>query len=349
MAPTNSDDFSECRICEKSLNSKTDPFVACDVCNSLVHGECTGLQRKMIRDSATFKKAGFKWTCKPCTVMAANEGLGLTDDEAESTPLENKLRQIERIMNELKDLFRRECNKVRSEFQHEVEGMRREVESLKDGLEKATADTKYLKEFVMNLVPSCGDSVSESNDPPPERPWSEVVSKGRTLGENLKNLGSGPHPAHQNSIVTTIELNEREKRSKNIILYGVPEEVDEPTPSKAKLVQVLDDRYRVDLREVDIMHALRLGKIVKDSPRPLKVILATRDAVDRIISGASHLIPKGKRWEVSRDQTPLQRQDYNNLKSQLCTIREQGKQAIVRNGKIVLLDQEVTANQNTTK
>lgn len=121
------------------------------------------------------------------------------------------------------------------------------------------------------------------------------------------------------------EISERNSRKKNIILYGVPENISGNRDEK-----VIHDQQQITnvlnhlLPEAEFESTpkpMRLGKldVNKSTPRPIKITLPSESIAHELIHKAHRLktfndIPNVK---VSLDKTPRQQEHYRNLKKEL--------------------------------
>lgn len=121
----------------------------------------------------------------------------------------------------------------------------------------------------------------------------EALKTSRSQGINMETVIS--------------EINDREKRSRNVILFGIPElsSVDDIELRKnhdtKKVREVLADIHDSEAP----VSVIRLGKLHSNqSPRPLKLIFSSRPQAMRILKNSKKL----RRGIVAKnDQTPYQR------------------------------------------
>nr|CAH7741782.1 unnamed protein product [Callosobruchus chinensis] len=116
------------------------------------------------------------------------------------------------------------------------------------------------------------------------------------------------------------ELSERNKRRKNVIIFGVPEQDandDGDTADKDKVTDILHTIDRnFSLQDVKIV---RLGKQTGGKIRPIRVTCNTEQQVSDIVRNAGKL--KNSRFKnkvfVATDRTPKQLAYFRELKDQL--------------------------------
>ena len=141
---------------------------------------------------------------------------------------------------------------------------------------------------------------------------------------------------------TVEELEERQSRKKNIVIFGLPE------ASCAKERSDSIDKQRFS----ELMTALNLDEEIHSADRcfrlgsrgsqqrPLKVILRSADLRDSILKSASKLgkLPKGHKFKevyLKEDLTRLQQLQQKSLRSELKLRKEAGEEVFLRRGKIV--------------
>ncbi|KAJ2948025.1 hypothetical protein O0L34_g5351 [Tuta absoluta] len=113
------------------------------------------------------------------------------------------------------------------------------------------------------------------------------------------------------------EIAERETRSSNVIMFGVPEliaETDVGVRKRHDLEQVVNSLQCIPESEKPVA-IIRLGKPKQDlSPRPVKVIFANKRPAKNILKNGKKLPASIK---VKNDLTPYQREYLKNLRVEL--------------------------------
>lgn len=112
------------------------------------------------------------------------------------------------------------------------------------------------------------------------------------------------------------EVNERNARKSNLVVYGLPETTGDPSNDKAgtdkeaviKILQILQPN--IDFNTVS---PFRLGKFdpSKPNPRPIKVKLASEELLYACLKNGKKLKSNREYSQivVSNDRTPLQQED----------------------------------------
>ena len=162
-------------------------------------------------------------------------------------------------------------------------------------------------------------------------PYKKRLNKIKDISEELQMLRK-TNSAPESKFKLLEEIEERDQRKRNVILYGV-READE-TNIKEKQIK---DRTTVDEilnklgmdTENCVIHTTRLGKINSEStnPRPIKVV--TKDAnIAKVILRNSRKLPRG--IQVNNDLTPLQREELKNLREQLVEKQKSNPNLVIR-------------------
>ncbi|KAJ3654135.1 hypothetical protein Zmor_013346 [Zophobas morio] len=119
------------------------------------------------------------------------------------------------------------------------------------------------------------------------------------------------------------EILERQRRSKNLIIFNLPEEPDTNTRqgSKDKDTLVLNNVFNITnpTNTFTDLNIVRLGRVNESRIRPIKVSFKDESDVLSIIRGAKNLIHDSqfKNIRISFDRTPRQQEVYKQLKAQL--------------------------------
>ncbi|KAK7789026.1 hypothetical protein R5R35_001699 [Gryllus longicercus] len=154
------------------------------------------------------------------------------------------------------------------------------------------------------------------------------------------------------------EFHERERRSKNLLIYGIEE--DTTLKTKERLIadkQIVTSIITEITGEDCVVSTMRLGENhqTKDSsvstnankPRPIKVVLHNADAVIKVLKNKNKYKGDGK---IGADRTMKQREYLRNLISQLNTETDKGvnknKSIKYINGVPKIVDNKRNDNSN---
>ena len=138
------------------------------------------------------------------------------------------------------------------------------------------------------------------------------------------------------------EVEQRELRRNNIMIYGLSEESEGSLAERTKLDETLvEDIFKEIGANVPVEKIYRLGKINDSKCRPLKVKLPHQSFKGEIFRGAKELrnSSRFKNIYIRNDLTKLQQQEDFERRKELRRRRENGEDVIIRNGEIQLRNQ----------
>lgn len=137
----------------------------------------------------------------------------------------------------------------------------------------------------------------------------------------IQSKNSDTEPVYNNNSSETIinEINERQKRANNIIIYKLQETQDDDTETIKGIVK--DIAPEVNLNNVK---TYRLGKKT-NTPRPVKVVFDSKEDALIVVKNKSKL--KNLKYDVNinMDQTKMQLDYYKSIKSELEARKARGE------------------------
>jgi hypothetical protein len=130
-----------------------------------------------------------------------------------------------------------------------------------------------------------------------------------------------------------IELDhERNKRTLNLIIFGLKEEEDEDTLA---LVQT-ELHNRLQIETACLTEATRLGKLTENKGRLICIKVSSTDHKHNILSKTSSL--KGTGIFINEDLIPEDQAELRKEVQKVKEARKEGKWAIIRNRKAFIRD-----------
>jgi len=162
----------------------------------------------------------------------------------------------------------------------------------------------------------------------------DLTNKSTSSPSVLEAAPSTSESSASTFLTVAKELDDRERRKNNVIVYNLPE------TSTSE-----DEKWFSDLCKtvfdlgVKITKVLRLGKPSEDRIRPLLIVLDDLNQKEFIVSHSHYLRrhPQYKNIYVSTDMTKFQRQKHKKLVQELKKRRERGERNLmILNGEIVL-------------
>ena len=135
------------------------------------------------------------------------------------------------------------------------------------------------------------------------------------------------------------ELEERMKRSKNVVITGIYESEDGDINTRMAhdltKVNKLLDHLDVDLKDSDVLKVLRVGRIKQNNNRMLKVAFANESIRNSVLRNAKKLSMSEnfKRIFINPDRTQFQQNQFKHLREELKMRRSNGKNVIIYQNK----------------
>lgn len=119
------------------------------------------------------------------------------------------------------------------------------------------------------------------------------------------------------------EVQERQKRMNNIMMFNLPETNDDMMKA-SEILRLLVTNY-----EIGVAKVLRVGKANKNGIRALKITLNNANDVDQVVWAKKGIL-KGRNVYISADLTPMQNENLKQLKQEMETRKENGENVVIR-------------------
>lgn len=222
-----------------------------------------------------------------------------------------------------------------SEFREQMAGLFKDFMKMQDEkLSKISEEVSSINNSLKNLQCTTENLISEQckiiNDVADlKKTQQNTEDKLKLLEDKIDNNIQGPSNSKAMSSLSceeiVLELKERNKREKNIIITGVSELQSTN----------LTDRSSFDTNEVSKItdmivtncakpiKTIRLGKYNPDKIRPIKAFFNTSDIVKTILRKKSNVTIDG--IKIYSDQTPYQQKIMQDLKEELKTRTNEGE------------------------
>lgn len=293
-------------ICQKcTLNiSNAQSRLICGSCGDSYHAKCCSIsanEQQYMRDN------NVSWKCPGC--LAALRG------DRQNTPLKAVPAQCTSPGNHpmTVDHFNRLMSAIAA-IQAENQQNSSRFDILQRSIDECCSSLEQTRQLLEGNIAQCISDVAD------------LRARNEVLEQRIKALENDKAGSLVCDIDEAVrELQERQKRSGNIMIFGLPEHSTADGDNAA----IGDLLQRISVGPVDDLTSLRLGKMIDQSsrPRPLKVILRDEKRADDILRRAKSLknIDAYKDVFLTPDRTPRQLQQYRNIKSDL--------QARVANGE----------------
>lgn len=154
------------------------------------------------------------------------------------------------------------------------------------------------------------------------------VPELRKLVTELRHQVQELSKQHSNAVNLDMVINEiedRKNRSRNVIMYGLPES-SSTSPEDRKLhdkLSVSNTLASLPIQAPEIVSSFRLGKPPSNGqPRPLKVVLSNKHGAVTVLKNKSKL---PKTISIQSDMTPYQRDQLKKLRDELADRVDKGE------------------------
>lgn len=285
---------AKCPRCNKTVLGSTDSM-CCDKCESYTHLKCEPKISKQLYDAISECPGNpLVYLCSACRLSSFTHEGTVTESNSKLEAITNKMVELESILKGgLVDLegFGRVGDKIlRALEDKQVDGR---LDSVVDRITKVVHEqvaavscqnlnmTETLKGISLNIA-TVNEKVSTRSDANTsqqiqseiKKSYAEVVSKFQEKTELLQNSITN----HAQGIVEQQQMLEQERkdqelRAKNIIVYGIAE-----TQDMAQTASVVNEFLHAECSldvKIDRSNIIRLGKLMKDKNRPLRITLSS--------------------------------------------------------------------------
>lgn len=153
---------------------------------------------------------------------------------------------------------------------------------------------------------------------------STVEAKISALEQRTGNVGENSNFNSANYENVIAEINDRNARARNIILFKIPESSSQDVQAKRNhdktLIKII--LTASNLEEEDLVTFYRLGKTTATNHRPLKVVLVNKEKAIKLLRNFKRDVvvkinASLSETSISSDKTPAERGFLADLRSQL--------------------------------
>ena len=294
-------EHSKCVICEENA---TVDVMECMWCEAVQHRTCS----KISVDQCTVLKAltsNIVFLCSTCMQYYSSAFKQYDDSTELHSSIESKIQSLETNLlaniSQITDF----CNKT---TQEEASTSMQQIETLCDSIKK-----KHDK--LQNDVSSLASKMNDMHQ--------IIQSKLSSLSTQAVQV-PGPYSA----VKAMNELNDRNRRKCNLIVYKLPEE----SKNEEAFISICKDVLGLDAKIVSIK---RLGQ-QRGWPRLLLVVLENED-IKRQILARSRQNDSLKTVFITPDLTRQEREDGKKLHDELKRRRQNGEpNLIIKRGRIIV-------------
>lgn len=248
MAPTK----HMCVKCDKIIKANSSSL-SCFNCKKWYHKKCSGLSNEVFDKLALdFKKSGINsWVCSSCKLevsIVESEDEECYDDEDSEVPSKKIIMEcMETLLCKHLDPFKKELKSIRED----MKTMEKDIRSLKE----ANSDVKKL---------------GNKND-------KGLVELGKRL-DQLEKINPSVNEVLR-------ESKDRKRREDSIIGFNIPESkkdtgIDRQLEDKDRFKQLVSEDCEINFDKIKVN---RIGKMVGDKARPLKIVLQSKEQARQVL------------------------------------------------------------------
>jgi len=252
---------SHCVDCGKAV-LKSQAGLICDICGFWHHAECEEVSDEVYEFLSDHSDdASLAWYCKKCVVVS-KKLVGTT------VAICNQQQQMDVKVEQFKSDV---CGKV--------EQLSRELQEL-----RGMISTEFRNPGTRDSIVAVDEKVSK---------LAETVEKQRTDNHELRDCVQDA--VREKLQEDKEEVEDIKKRSTNVIIHGLREirHEDRDARNKEEEDQMQDMLHAIRCDDVSVQNMVRLGKYDSSSTqqisRPVKVVLASEEQRDKVLSHAKNL------------------------------------------------------------
>jgi hypothetical protein len=338
IAKNNSPAVQYTKICCRSCR------IGGDTNRRLATAEASIVQLTKENNALTQQLDNLKLTLSQSEKLDKDSITALTTDICKSESLTHT-----KIINDLKESVRKDNAKIETIgdcFDGEMEGIKKKFAEITQSVTSLQDETSKMRLiFNSSEDPTHLDHSTLDPDQVPRKEvegprWSDMVKLGLNAGQRLdkleKSLDKFPDPLN--------EMEERARRSCNLLVYGIEEmDVQETVDYICQRIQQL---YNVILDGSIVLTFHRLGRPRPGFFRPILLKFRLPSYPALVMDSIKRNTPKGTKWPINFDKTPLQRDTERTLRLRLRELRDQGRQCRIRDGRIVMMKTQPQLTQN---
>lgn len=177
-----------------------------------------------------------------------------------------------------------------------------------------------------NEIVELKNELKELKDTVSRKNHQDLPQEIEKLKSDLSRIQMYPHGTQPNNEDIVNEIYERQRKSKNIMIFNVREAESNSRDSDLSVVSEIFKDITSD--EIQINNVQRIGKKNKNGARALKIVLEDAQDALFLIRNKSKIDKKRKVY-LAADQTPMQLSQLKSLKDELATRSERGENNLI--------------------
>lgn len=233
-----------CGKCKSVLKDSVDCSILCDSCSCWFHTKCTDLSKSEADFVSRLEQKGVSWDCDNCRVFRNGRGGQQID-------------RIEQSIDSLKSMI--------------TDSLEPRFETIERSYAEAVVSIEKSVNGLKTMIPTTGLA-----------PNFEAIEKSYANAVKNIEVNSSALAEAANRSVRQTELDQKQVREKNMIVFGIPESITKQD-SVDELQKILNECHiNIKLKQNDIYRLGRVENMKTDGdnkkiPRPLKVITESRE------------------------------------------------------------------------
>ena len=298
----------------------------CDLCKLIICRECSGISANKIR-VLTSPSRLILYYCHDCRNVIRSTVTEMSNIQAQIKKLQDNVKPTE--SEQLQDIIVKETAKLRKETESFKKQIRNELVLVDTALQTKIDEAKeMLLEVISNT--RTAQQVNKVSS------YAEITAL-QTKVQKIEERSNMPRTQNpENNLAgaplepAIMEIQEREKRAANILIFGMKEIVaesrEERLEKESKEVKNLIRTINSDI-SMDSIQVIRLGPPYKEQKlRPIKVIFTNKADAQKIMQQRSKIENTG--CYIKRDQTLAQRNYIKSLINELKERQNKGEDNI---------------------
>lgn len=284
--------------------------MSCVICNSAFHFGCVGYTDVSFRKMSKAYRAS--WKCLGCKSSRSGSPAAPTPGHDLASPSSIAL-IIDQLKGHISSAIKDELRPLREDINTKLNAVQTSIDSCLSKCNELSVDLAAVRADVDKV------KILNMNE--------RILSLEKNLSDlQASSVCPSPHQSDNLLQTTLVELEERRRRSANVLLFNVPEASSSNSQTARdedmSYISALLGELAPDLVG-SVRRAYRLGRTVSLKPRPLKVLLDSPASASRLHFRVRRERPS--QISASFDQTPLQRQFLERTRAELRSRLEGGE------------------------
>lgn len=285
----------------------------CDCCKRIICKTCSRISSSEVRCLIMQSRVVIFW-CPECMESLKE--------------LKGQVKNIEKDMSEVRIELKREINDLSQDLEKKIREVNKEMVRINSETKSETLDQ----------IQKINNKISTSGEP--AKTYAQVLTDTNTLKNQVKEL---ENVIQQRTYVPTAdisdiarvspgientigELQDREKRAQNILIFGFLEvdNMDREERHKKEGDAIKEVLKKLNNnQEPEKFEYFRMGKYNKEKTRPIKILFEKKETALKYLKAKDKLVRDNA--YIKSDQTKIQRDFLKRVLAELQTRKERGE------------------------